>query len=90
MAVAHIDVADQGFGAVRRRLGYKTAREAGTLILADRWYPSSKTCPSCGRRKPNLTLNERIYRCEGCGLVLDRDVNAARNLLPSPPVRRRA
>jgi putative transposase len=74
-------VADQGFGAARRMLAYKTVREGGTLVIADRWYPSSKTCSGCGRRKASLTLKERIYECEGCGLVLDRDANAARNLL---------
>lgn len=74
-------VADQGFGEARRQLGYKTAWNGGTLLVAGRWFPSSKTCSSCGRRKPSLTLKERIYRCEHCGLVMDRDVNAARNLL---------
>jgi putative transposase len=74
-------VSDQGFGAARRMLGYKTAREGGTLITADRWYPSSKTCSGCGSVKAKLTLVERVYRCDACGLQLDRDVNAARNLL---------
>ncbi|MGP4027249.1 zinc ribbon domain-containing protein [Actinomadura sp. 3N407] len=49
--------------------------------MADRWYPSSKTCSGCGRRKPSLSLSERTYRCDACGLVLGRDVNAARSLL---------
>ena len=62
-------------------LGYKTAREGGTLVVADRWYPSSKRCSACGSVKAKLTLAERIYQCDACGLVLDRDVNAARNLL---------
>jgi putative transposase len=74
-------VADQGFGQARRMLGYKTTWNGGTLIVADRWYPSSKTCSACGRRKPSLTLDERAFTCDACGLVLDRDVNAARNLL---------
>lgn len=74
-------VSDQGFGAARRMLGYKAAREGGTLIIADRWHPSSKTCSGCGWRKPSLTLKERTFHCEQCGLVLGRDVNAARNLL---------
>ncbi|WP_243722567.1 IS607 family element RNA-guided endonuclease TnpB [Actinomadura sp. 7K507] len=73
-------VADQGFGQARRMLDYKTGWRGGRLVVADRWYPSSKTCSGCGRRKPSLTLSERTYRC-GCGLVLGRDVNAARNLL---------
>jgi putative transposase len=74
-------VSDQGFGAARRMLGYKTEREGGTLITAGRWYPSSKLCSNCGGRKPSLTLKDRVYECESCGLVLDRDINAARNLL---------
>jgi putative transposase len=74
-------VADQGFGLVRQQLAYKTTWNGGTLVVADRWFPSSKTCSACGGRKPSLTLAERIFRCDGCGLVMDRDVNAARNLL---------
>jgi len=74
-------VSDQGFGAARRMLGYKTAREGGTLVVSDRWYPSSKTCSGCGSVKAKLTLAERIYQCDSCGLVTGRDVNAARNLL---------
>ena len=74
-------IADQGFGQARRMLGYKTEREGGRLITAGRWYPSSKTCSACGRRKPSLTLAERTFTCEACGLVLDRDENAARNLI---------
>jgi putative transposase len=74
-------VADQGFGTLRRMLGYKTAWRGGTLVTADRFYPSSKKCSGCGAVKTKLALSERIYTCERCGLVTDRDVNAARNLL---------
>lgn len=74
-------VADQGFGAARRTLEYKTGWRGGRLLVADRWFPSSKTCSGCGGRKPNLALSERTYRCDACGLTLDRDVNAAINLL---------
>jgi transposase len=62
-------------------LRYKTVREGGWLVVADRWYPSSKRCSGCGSVKAKLTLAERVYQCDTCGLVLDRDVNAARNLL---------
>jgi putative transposase len=62
-------------------LGYKTAWNGGTLIPAGRWYPSSKTCSGCGAVKTKLALSERTYHCDHCGLDLDRDVNAARNLL---------
>ena len=74
-------VADQGFGQARRMLSYKTTWNGGTLLVADRWYPSSKTCSACGWRKPSLKLAERRFTCEACGLVMDRDQNAARNLL---------
>jgi IS605 OrfB family transposase len=74
-------ISDQGFGQARRMLGYKTYRNGGRLILADRFYPSSKTCSGCGAVKAKLPLHVRMYECERCGLVLDRDVNAARNLL---------
>ena len=61
--------------------GYKTTAAGGTLVLAGRFYPSSKTCSGCGTVKAKLALAERIFTCESCGLVLDRDQNAARNLL---------
>jgi putative transposase len=74
-------VADQGFGQARQMLGYKTGWNRGRLLLAGRWYPSSKTCSACGWRKPSLTLAERVFNCGACALVMDRDHNAARNLL---------
>ncbi|MGH3154041.1 MAG: RNA-guided endonuclease TnpB family protein [Streptosporangiaceae bacterium] len=73
-------LADAGFGQIRRHLAYKTAWHGGRLVLAGRFYPSSKTCSGCGAVKAKLALSERMFRCEGCGLVLDRDLNAARNL----------
>lgn len=73
-------VADASFGEIRRQLEYKTAWYGCDLILADRWLPSSKTCSGCGNVKADLALSDRVYRCEVCGLVLDRDVNAAVNL----------
>lgn len=69
---------------LRRQLAYKTQRELGDswLVVADRWYPSSKTCARCGKVKAKLSLNERIFRCDNpeCGHVADRDLNAATNL----------
>ncbi|MFF3517514.1 zinc ribbon domain-containing protein, partial [Streptomyces sp. NPDC002573] len=55
-------------------------RHATSLVVADRWYPSSKTCSGCGVAKAKLALHVRTFHCEACGLVLDRDANAARNL----------
>ena len=74
-------IADQGFGQARRMLGYKTTWHGGQLIIASRWFPSSRTCSGCGTVKTKLALSERTYTCPRCGLTLDRDINAARNLL---------
>ena len=73
-------VSDAAFGEFRRQLEYKTARTGATLHVVDRWYPSSKTCSKCGRVKAKLPLAERVYRCDCCGLVMDRDLNAAINI----------
>jgi putative transposase len=73
-------IADQGWAELARQLGYKTARHGGKLVVADRWFASSKTCSACGAVRPKLTLAERTYRCDACGLIRDRDVNAAANL----------
>ncbi|MBI3687045.1 MAG: IS200/IS605 family element transposase accessory protein TnpB [Actinobacteria bacterium] len=73
-------IADAGFAELRRRLAYKTEWNGGILVVADRWFPSSKTCSACGAVKAKLTLAERTYICTTCGASLDRDLNAARNL----------
>ena len=73
-------VSDAAFAEFRRQLEYKTARTGARLHIVDRWYPSSKTCSACGAVKAKLSLNERVYRCDGCGLVMDRDLNAAVNI----------
>ncbi|WP_327106609.1 IS607 family element RNA-guided endonuclease TnpB [Nonomuraea glycinis] len=73
-------LSDAGFGEIRRQLTYKTTWNGGRLLVAGRWFPSSKTCSSCGAVKAKLPLRMRTYLCEGCGLSMDRDENAARNL----------
>ena len=73
-------LSDAALGEFRRQLEYKTARNGAVLRVVDRWYRSSKTCSGCGRVKDKLSLSERTYRCDSCGLVLDRDVNAAINI----------
>jgi putative transposase len=74
-------IADAGFGEIRRQLDYKTRqRHATRLVVADRWYPSSKTCSRCGAVKAKLPLHIRTYECDACHLVIDRDDNAALNL----------
>jgi len=74
------NVSDAALGEFRRQLEYKTTRSGATLHVVDRWYRSSKTCSGCGSVKAKLSLSERTYRCDGCGLVLDRDLNAAINI----------
>lgn len=73
-------VSDASFGELRRQIEYKAAWYGTDLTIADRWFPSSKTCSNCGHINPDLTLADRTYECGACGLVLDRDVNAAINL----------
>ncbi|MEU8301618.1 IS607 family element RNA-guided endonuclease TnpB [Micromonospora sp. NPDC048909] len=73
-------IADAGFAEIRRQLAYKTTWNGARLLVADRWYPSSKTCSGCGAVKAKLALHEREYTCEACGLVIDRDRNASLNL----------
>ncbi|PZT78044.1 MULTISPECIES: IS607 family element RNA-guided endonuclease TnpB [unclassified Streptomyces] len=74
-------VADASFGAIRRQLTYKTRRHGTRLVVASRWFPSSKTCSRCGAVKAKLPLAVRVFECDACGLVMDRDENAGRNLL---------
>src|SRR4030081_3349568 len=73
-------IAGVGMGELRRQIEYKTGWAGTTVHLAARWYPSSKTCSACGVVKATLRLSERPFRCDQCPLVLDRDLNAARNL----------
>ena len=73
-------ISDCGFATIRTMLGYKTLWNGGRLHVADRWFPSSKTCSGCGVVKAKLPLRVRTFICDACGLVLDRDLNAARNL----------
>ena len=72
-------VASQKFYEFRTRLKAKCDENGIELRVADRFYPSSKTCHHCGSVRKNLKLSDRIYRCE-CGYVADRDFNAALNL----------
>jgi putative transposase len=72
-------LADADLSEFHRQLDYKTKWHGGTVVKADRFFPSSKKCSSCGRVKAALPLSERVFRCE-CGNVVDRDENAAINL----------
>jgi putative transposase len=76
-------IADVGMYEFRRQIEYK-AHFAGVQVkFVSRWYPSSKTCSECGWRHEDLTLAERVFICQQCGVVLDRDENAALNLAAS-------
>ena len=73
-------ISDVGMGEFRRQIEYKAKWYGRTVCFADRFYPSSKLCSVCGWKHPNLTLSDRVYECDGCGQVSDRDMNAAINL----------
>jgi IS605 OrfB family transposase len=75
-------ISDVGLAEFKRQMTYKAAWQGEMVLLADRWFPSTKMCSRCGNVKEDMDLSERIYVCENpaCGLVLDRDLNAALNL----------
>ncbi|MDR0454506.1 MAG: transposase [Deferribacteraceae bacterium] len=72
-------VSDNGWGMFVNMLAYKLLEQGKQFVKIDKWFPSSKMCSVCGIIKPEITLSERTYRCD-CGLVCDRDVNAAINI----------
>lgn len=73
-------ISDVGFGELRRQIEYKAKWYGIEIVMANQWFPSSKTCSGCGCIKDKLDLSERVYICEHCGLEIDRDLNAALNL----------
>jgi putative transposase len=73
-------IGDVGLYEFKRQLLYKAAWYGARVFLADRWEPSSRRCSTCGWLDTDLTLADRTFHCEQCGLVLDRDLNAAINL----------
>ena len=75
------EIHEQCFYKFKEYLTYKCEEKGIELVIADRYYPSSKTCSCCGNVKKNLKLSDRIYICDKCGLVIDRDLNAAINLM---------
>lgn len=74
-------IADAGWGEFRRQLEYKARWYGRTLVVVDRWFPSSKRCNQCGHVLDELRLDVRTWTCPTCGTAHDRDVNAAQNLL---------
>ena len=73
-------IAGLGMAELRRQLDYKATDAGVRLVVADRWYPSSKTCSACGAVRAKLTLAQREFVCENCGTRIDRDRGAAHNL----------
>jgi putative transposase len=74
-------IADVGFAEFRRQITYKAEQAGSDVIVVSQWEPSSKTCSWCGWVDEDLTLADRLFQCEACGYVDDRDANAAINLV---------
>ena len=72
-------ISDANFYEFRRQVEYKVIRYGGTVMFADRFYPSSKTCSNCGEIQ-EISLSERVYMCKKCDYTADRDLNASQNL----------
>lgn len=75
------EIYEQSFYKFREYLTYKCEEKGIELVIADKYYPSSKTCSCCGNIKKNLKLSDRTYICDKCGFTIDRDLNAAINLM---------
>jgi putative transposase len=73
-------IQELGLYEMRRQIEYKARWYGREVIFVSRWFPSSKKCSCCGNIKHNLKLSDREYVCENCGLVIDRDENAAINV----------
>ena len=73
-------ILDMGLGELRRQLEYKAETSPCEVVVADRWFPSSKLCRMCDVKNDGLTLKDRVFRCDACGHEEDRDLNASRNL----------
>jgi putative transposase len=73
-------ISEQCLYEFKRQIAYKCEFYGIEFIEADKWYPSSKLCSCCGNKKAKLSLSDRIYNCEECGLTIDRDYNASLNL----------
>ena len=73
-------IQEECFNKFYNLIGYKANRKGIEIIVADRWYPSSKKCIQCGNIKKDLKLSDRVYKCDRCGNEIDRDYQAALNL----------
>jgi len=81
-------ISDVGFGEFRRQIEYKAKWKGKKVIIADRYFASSKTCSCCGIKNENLKLSDRTFVCVNCGLIIDRDLNAAINLANYSPTQK--
>jgi putative transposase len=72
---------DSGWGGFRTMLEYKAKWYGKQVVVIDRWFPSSKLCNNCGWKNNKLELSQRTWLCLGCGTLLDRDLNAAKNII---------
>lgn len=77
-------IQDMGLYEFRRLLEYKCELYGSKLVIADRFYPSSKTCSNCGAIREKLSLSERVFECDSCKMSLERDLNASINLSQYP------
>jgi len=73
-------VCDNGFGKFVSMLEYKLKDQGKELVRVGKWFPSSKMCSNCGSMRESLSLGERVYHCENCGMIIDRDLNASYNI----------
>jgi putative transposase len=73
-------IGEAKFYEIRRQLEYKCLWNNVELVVADRWFASSKICSCCGNKKDKLSLSERVYVCDICEVKIDRDLNASYNL----------
>jgi putative transposase len=74
------NLSDNGFGMFRSLLKYKLEERGKQFIKIDKWYPSSKICSNCKNKNNTLALSDRVYKCDHCGLSIDRDYNASLNI----------
>ena len=74
-------IANVSWSDIVSKIEYKMTEKQGHLIKIDQFYPSSKTCSSCGSAKQEMPLEIRIYECSECSYTEDRDINAAKNIL---------
>lgn len=73
-------ISDAGWSEFVRQLEYKADWAGRQLVKVSQWFPSSKRCHGCGHKVEKLPLSRRHWHCECCGLAIDRDINAARNI----------